>query len=119
MSKKLYYIEIGLCALLALILLALLVFFCVSLYDVLSVEEVETYSIGCEISQMAYAEEAVSRSNSEPNYKMGVRNDDFSATIDISAEQFAKYTIGEIVEVEVTVSEHFDGRITYTYKLID
>jgi hypothetical protein len=50
---------------------------------------------------------------------MGVRNDDFSATIDISAEQFAKYTIGEIVEVEVTVSEHFDGRITYTYKLID
>lgn len=118
MLKKLDYIEIGLWILLALIILALLVFSGFCFYDNLSVVEVETYSVGCEISQMAYAEETVSRSNSEPIYKMGVRNNNFSVTLDISAEQFAKYVIGEIVEIEVAVWEHFDGRITYTYKLI-
>ena len=36
-------------------------------------EVVQTYSVGCEVSQLAYAEETVSRFSSRPVYKMGVR----------------------------------------------
>lgn len=68
-----------------------------------SMYEVEIYSVGCEISQMAYAEEQVSRTNTKPVYKMGVRCDDFATIFEITAEQFAQYIVGEIVEVEVTV----------------
>lgn len=68
-----------------------------------SMYEVEIYSVGCEISQMAYAEEQVSKLRTEPAYKMGVRCDDFATVFEITAEQFAQYVVGEIVEVEVTI----------------
>lgn len=80
--------------------------------------EVETYTVGCEVSQMAYAEEAINRSQTRPVYKMGVRNDEFACTFDIDANQFAKYVTGDIVEVEVTVWEHPNGELTYSYQLI-
>lgn len=83
-----------------------------------SATEVETYTVGCEVSQMAYAEEAVSRSSSRPSYKMGVRNDDFATTFDISAEEFAKYAIGDIVEVEVIVYEYMGGNLRNEYRLV-
>lgn len=82
-------------------------------------EEVETYTVGCEISQMAYAEETISRFDSRPVYRVGVRNDDFATTFEISSEQFAKYSIGEIVEVEVTTWEEFDGNQYQTYRIVD
>lgn len=78
---------------------------------------VETYTVGCEISQLAYAEETTGRSSSRPAYKMGVRNDDFATTLDITAEQFAMYVIGDVVEVEVTVYEYIDGTTTNEYRL--
>ena len=81
-------------------LISLLIYVCVieaSMY------EVEIYSVGCEISQMAYAEEQVSKLRTEPVYKMGVRCDDFATVFEITAEQFAQYVVGEIVEVEVTI----------------
>lgn len=59
-----------------------------------SMYEVETYSVGCEISQMVYT---------KPIYKMGVRCDDFSAVLEITEEQFAQYIVGEIVEIEVII----------------
>ena len=68
-----------------------------------SMYEVEIYSVGCEVSQMAYAEEQVSRTSTRPVYKMGVRCDDFATVFEITAEQFAQYVVGEIVEVEVTI----------------
>lgn len=78
---------------------------------------VETYTVGCEISQLAYAEETTGRSSSRPAYKMGVRNDNFATTFDITAEQFAMYVIGDVVEVEVTVYEYKDGTIKNEYRL--
>lgn len=80
--------------------------------------EVETYSVGCEVSQMAYAEEQVSRSNSEPVYKMGVRCDEFSHTFNITEEQFAAFKIGDIVEVEVVVYEYRDGTLKNEYNFL-
>ena len=81
--------------------------------------EIDSYTVGCEISQMAYAEEMVSRYNSRPAYRIGVRNDDFAATFKISPEQFAKYSIGEIVEVEVVTWERFNGYQYQTYRIIE
>ena len=81
--------------------------------------EVETYTVGCEVSQMAYAEEQISRTSSRPVYKMGVRNDDFATTFDITNAQFAKYAIGDVVEVEVTVYEYRDGMHRNQYKLVE
>lgn len=90
----------------------------VCVYCEASKQEVEVFSVGCEVSQMAYAEEAVSRSSSRPVYKMGVRNDEFAATIEITDTQFAKYVVGDIVEVEVRVYESGLGTFTYEYKLL-
>lgn len=79
--------------------------------------EVETYTVGCEVSQMSYAEKSVGRS-SYPVYKMGVRNDDFATTLEISASDFARHVVGDVVEIKVVVLESpLDGQWT-EYKLI-
>ena len=80
--------------------------------------EVEIYSVGCEVSQMAYAEEQVSRSSSRPVYKMGVRNDEFATVLEITANQFAQFTVGDIVEVKVTVKEGAFGELYNIYELL-
>ena len=80
--------------------------------------EVEIYSVGCEVSQMAYAEETVSRVKSKPVYKMGVRCDDFATTLEVTSNQFAQFMVGDIVEVEVTVMENAFGELYNTYKLL-
>lgn len=87
-------------------------------YDTAKAEEVKVFSVGCEVSQMVYAEETVSRSTSRPVYKMGVRNDEFATVFDITDTQFAKYVVGDIVEVEVRVYESGLGTFTYEYKLL-
>jgi hypothetical protein len=81
-------------------------------------EEIERYSVGCEVTQMAYAEESVSRSHSKPVYKMGVRNDDFATTLNVTGEQFAQFVVGDVVEVEVRVIEFTGGERIYEYKLL-
>lgn len=67
--------------------------------------EVEVYTIGCEISNM----DITTNGSSIRKHIVSVRNDEFAATIDVEAETYAKYTEGEIVEVEVTVKESKDG----------
>jgi hypothetical protein len=105
--------------LLVLLLVALLVTLIFDAVYSCSATEVETYTVGCEVTQMAYAEEATGRSSSRPAYKMGVRNDDFATTFDISAEEFAKYAVGDVVEVEVTVYEYMDGSLDNRYELVN
>ena len=87
-------------------------------FDYAKTEEVEVFSIGCEVSQMVYAEETVNRSTSRPVYKMGVRNNEFAVVLDITGAQFAKYVVGDIVEIEVRVYESGLGTLTYEYKLL-
>lgn len=98
-----------------ILIIGLLIFF---IFVSVNQTEVEIYSVGCEVSQMAYAEEAVSRSQSRPVYKMGVRNDEFAVTLDITSEQFAQFIAGDIVEVEVTVMENAFGELHNTYRLL-
>lgn len=103
-----------------LILLALLVISCpiLSIAYEGSKTEVDTFTVECEITQLAYAEETVSKGSSRPAYKMGIRNDDFATTTDITADEFAKYSVGDVVTVEVRVYEYIDGSIKNTYKIV-
>jgi hypothetical protein len=91
---------------------------CFMIFVTVNQTEVEIYSVGCEVTQMAYAEETVSRSQSRPVYKMGVRNDDFATTLDVTSNQFAQFKVGDIVEVEVTVMENAFGELYNTYRLL-
>lgn len=111
MSKFVDFLLAGLC----ILLIGAIIF--AGVYEATRTE-VEVYTVGCEVSQIAYAEEAVSRSSTRPTYKMGVRNDDFATTLEITAEQFAKYTIGDVIEVQVTIYEYMDGVQEYEYKLV-
>lgn len=114
--EKVVKLFIGLVALVIVIVLVGMLYN--AIYDVTAVE-VETYTVGCEVTQMAYAEEMrFSNSRSHASYKMGVRNDDFAYTFTISENDFARYAKGDIVEVEVTVWEHCNGTITYSYRLL-
>lgn len=118
-----YIVEKILLIAVAIILVALCVVIIVSLisfnqYDATKVE-IERYIEHCEISQMVYAEEATSRSTTRPVYKMGVRCDKFSTTLEISEQQFAQFMVSEQVSIEVVVFEYEDGKQTMTYSIVD
>ena len=114
MRRKIDFIDV----VMILVIVAIITFAVFAIYCVEGAEVIEIYSVGCEVSQLAYAEETVSRSSSRPVYKMGVRCDDFATTLDISSTQFAQFVIGDIVEIEVTEIELVDGSITYQYRLL-
>lgn len=100
----------------------LFVLFCMTVLgmlvaDVATTAEVESYTVGCEVTQLAYAEKSVSRTDSRAVYKMGVRNDDFATTIEVSSADFARYVVGDVVEVEVTVLANCFGERT-EYNLV-
>lgn len=113
--ETLFKIFTGLVALVLVVVLVGLIY--AAIYNITAVE-VETYTVGCEVTHVAYAERAVSRSKTTPEFKMGVRNDDFAHTFTISESDFALYVEGDIVEVEVTIWEYYDGTITHSYRLL-
>ena len=114
MRRKIDFIDV----ILILSIVTVIAFAVFAIYCVEGAEVVEIYSVGCEVSQLAYAEETVSRHSSRPVFKMGVRCDDFATTLDITSTQFAQFVIGDIVEVEVTEIETIDGSIIYRYQLL-
>ena len=118
MFKDRYFGEVLLDAAMIILIVLVIGGLAVGVFATMTKVEVEVYTVGAEVSQMAYAEESVSRSQSRPVYKMGVRNDEFAHTFDITDTQFAKYAVGDVVEVEVTIWEYFDGEFVYEYKLI-
>ena len=118
MFKDRYFGEVLLDTMMIILIVLVIGGLAVGVFATMTRVEVEVYTVGAEVSQMAYAEEAVSRSQSRPVYKMGVRNDEFAHTFDITDTQFAKYAVGDVVEVEVTIWEYFDGEFVYEYKLI-
>lgn len=81
--------------------------------------EVESYTVGCEITRIDYGEVAgKSTAYHKPFYKMGVRCDDFATTLDITEEDFAKYSDDDIVEIQVVVYEYRDGVQVTEYTLL-
>lgn len=118
MFKDRYFGEVLLDTMMIILIALVIGGLAVGVFATMTRVEVEVYTVGAEVSQMAYAEESVSRSQSRPVYKMGVRNDEFAHTFDITDTQFAKYAVGDVVEVEVTIWEYFDGELSCEYKLI-
>lgn len=114
MRRRIDFIDV----IMILIIVASVTFTAYTSYCVEGAEIVQTYSVGCEVSQLAYAEETVSRSSSRPVYKMGVRCDDFATTLNITSSQFAQFMVGDIVEIKVTEIETVRGDIVYEYKLL-
>ena len=68
MRRRIDFIDV----IMVLIIVGIIAFAVFSIYCVEGAEVIQTYSVGCEVSQLAYAEETVSRSSSRPVYKMGV-----------------------------------------------
>lgn len=101
-----------------LLIVALVAMVGYAIYHDCTKVEVEVFSVGCEVTQMSYAEKATGKSSSRPVFKMGVRCDDFACTFDITDAQYAQYCIGDVVEVEVTVWECRDGDLRNTYRLL-
>lgn len=114
MKRRIDFIDV----IMVLTIVSVIAFAVFAIYCVEGAEVVEIYSVGCEVSQLAYAEETVSRSSSRPVYKMGVRCNDFATTLDINSTQFAQFVIGDVVEIEVTEIETVDGSIIYRYRLL-
>lgn len=63
--------------------------------------EVERYTVGAEVSHSDYTSYYKKNSGTITKYVIAVRNDDFSTVFNVSAETYAKYAVGDVVEVEV------------------
>lgn len=74
--------------------------------------QVETYTVGCEVTGIHYT------GKHHNDAKLRVRCDEFSAVLDISNTQAAKYVEGDIVVVEVEVRDGWGGEYQQ-YTLIE
>lgn len=82
-------------------------------------KEINTYQTVCEIMHLDYAEEQVSKYDSDAAYKMSIKNDDFSGVLEISAEQYAQYSEGEEIKIQVITFEYITGVTIDEYKIIE
>lgn len=82
-------------------------------------KEINTYQTVCEIMHLDYAEEQVSKYDSDPVYKMSIKNDDFSGVLEISAEQYAQYSEDEEIKIQVITFEYITGVVVDEYKIIE
>lgn len=69
--------------------------------DKLTTYEMERYTVGAEVSHSDYTSYYKKNSGTITKYVIAVRNDDFSTVFNVSAETYAKYAVGDVVEVEV------------------
>lgn len=63
--------------------------------------EVESYTVGAEVTHSDYTSYYQKREGTITKYVLAVRNDNFSTVFNVSAETYAKYAVGDMVEVEV------------------
>ena len=106
MKKFFNHVDLIFVILVMIGLLSLLVFFGVQeLRDWATTEVVETYIVGAEVSHSDYASYYKKNSGTITRYVLGVRNDDFSTVFNVDANTWAKYAVGDIVEVEVREME--------------
>lgn len=88
--------------LVCIFLLGLMTWFAyLGITDKLTTYEVERYTVGAEVSHSDYTSYYKKNSGTITKYVIAVRNDDFSTVFNVSAETYAKYAVGDVVEVEV------------------
>lgn len=94
-------------------LLGIVLIFCLNVF---TSEEVETYTVGAEISHMDYSAYHMKNSGTKTKYIIAVRNDEFATVFEVFASEYAEKSVGDIVEVEVVITENCFGEyINYNY----
>lgn len=73
--------------------------------DDITTKEVETYTVGMEIIEKDYSTYYVKNSGTRTNYILNVRGSGESFVEKVGEQTYAKYAVGDIVEVEVRVME--------------
>lgn len=116
MDKRILFIILAL--LIVGLFVGLLIYAVMQMNLEYSKTEVDSYIEVFEISQLAYSEEQFSETTSSPVYRAGIRNENTAVTIRISSEDFARYTVGEIVTVKVTVYGYSDGSQGKEYTIL-
>lgn len=94
------------------ILLVLSVVFCIScnVYH----EEVDRYTAACEITNITATDDSTA---GRTDYVMGFRCEKHSGVIEITAEQYGKYAVGETVTIEITEKKTAYG-LEYNYEIM-
>lgn len=112
MKKKIYFIDI----VMAIICFSFLGIVLALILSTSTSEEIETYTVGAEISHMDYSTYYVKNSGARTKYIIAVRNDEFATVFEVSGSEYAKKSVGDIVEVEVEITADLFGEYTeYNY----
>lgn len=77
----------------------------INIVDDMTTKEVETYTVGMEIIEKDYSTYYVKNSGTHTNYILNARGSGESFVEKVGEQTYAKYAVGDIVEVEVRVME--------------
>ena len=84
-------------------------------WGTIGTHEVETYSFHAEITDKAVTDKY--RSNTK--YHIFWRDGDEAGSDRVNASTYARYSIGDLIEVEATVEQDWFGNEFVTYEIID
>lgn len=85
------------------------------LLDCFLTKVVDEYTVDCEVTQLDFGQ-----GKSFKSYVMGVKCEEFSRTLRINSNEYAYYSVGDIVKVKVTVTKGFIFKdLNYSYRLVN
>ena len=114
--KKIYFGEIIMWIILILAVIALIGIITLTVIEWTTQEEVETYTIGMEIIEKDYSVYYVKNSGTRTKYILNLRGSGHAIVMEVNEPTYAKYAVGELLEVEVielesALSTHVEYRI--------
>ena len=99
--KKICFGEIIMWAFLVLAVIALIGIITISVVEWTTQEEVETYTIGMEVIEKDYSVYYVKNSGARTEYILNLRGSGHAIVMKVNEPTYAKYAVGELLEVEV------------------
>lgn len=99
--KKICFGEIIMWAFLVLAVIALIGIITISVVEWTTQEEVETYTIGMEVIEKDYSVYYVKNSGTRTEYILNLRGSGHAIVMKVNEQTYAKYAVGELLEVEV------------------
>lgn len=79
--------------------------------------EVETYIVGMEIIEKDFSSYYKTYEGEQTTYVINAKGSDEAFVQEVSSEIYAKYEVGEVVDVEVTVFENNLGEFRKEYEI--
>ena len=99
--KKISFGEIIIWAFLVLAVIALIGIITISVIEWTTQKEVETYTIGMEVIEKDYSVYYVKNSGTRTEYILNLRGSGHAIVMNVGEQTYAKYAVGELLEVEV------------------